>query len=349
MLLLSNALGTTPLRAQNPQTSASERVTKIPPILCFVDSNSIIGRISEGQVFIGPGEAAYFVLGNTLYEGPKPDRDRILFLMGTTELFPKRPELVFFANGEDVAYSWRKGRLSLGRPSEYEELEIMLEVRDLSDKDVKKPGDRRRYGIYDWADGAWLGTVASPYPIRPAELIACLHLYVLHYDLDRRVNDRLMAMTDMGASGESPMGDSLAMDSMGVDSLGTDQPMGGRIYLPYGGPDFEWIWDGEYLKPAIGLRAEDEWRYDGRYITPVFGNTREQWQWDETILKPAWSANPEMQWTWQNGTLRPNQEWRYVDGRVRLTYNPDPRRTWEVEGDVPLPLIAMVVLGFANR
>lgn len=341
-LLLVFAAG----ESMQAQDSGYGATTKIPPVLCFVDSSSIIGRLDEGQVFIGPGEAAYFLLGNTLYEGPKPDRDRILFLMGTTELFPRRPELVFFADGQDVAYSWRKGRLTLGRPSDYDDLEIMLEVRDLSAKNVKSPSDRRRYGVYDWADGTWLGTIASPYPIRPAEMIACLHLYVLHYDLDRRVNDRLAAMT-AGYPGMPMSADSTASDSS--NSMGS-----GRIYLPYGGQAYEWIWNGETLKPAWGIRWEDEWTYDGRYLTPA-GSTRDQWQWDGNLLKPAWSANPSVQWQFQNGTLRPfwnstpDREWRYIDGRVRPTYNPDPRQTWEVEGDIPLPVIALVVLGIADR
>lgn len=326
------------------QAQSGGGVTQIPPILCFVDSNSIIGRLQSGQLYIGPGEAAYFLLGNTLYEGPKPDRDKILFLMGTTELFPKRPELVFFANGEDVAYSWRRGQLTLGRPGDFQDLEIMLEVRDLSTEEDGK--DKRRYGVYDWADGAWLGTVASPYPIRPAELIACLHLYVLHYDLDRRVNDRLAAIT----GDASYTGDSALVDSMAVDSMGS-----GRIFLPYGGQASEWIWDGETLKPAWGVRFEDEWTFDGRYLSPKAGGTRQEWQWDGTILKPAWSAEPSLQWQFRNGTLRPfwnssaDREWRYIDGRIRPTYNPDPRRTWEVEGDIPLPVIALVVLGIADR
>jgi hypothetical protein len=303
------------------------------PLLLFVDSSTIIARVEAGRVYTGPEEVAFTLVGNTLYDGAEAGRDRMVFLIGAAELFSRRTQEVYFSDGQQVAYTWRRGRLMLGEPGEYPELETLLSVRELEGGPSAE--GRHRYGVYDWADDAWLGTVASAREPRPAELLTALHLYVLHYDLDRRVNDRIAAVTGL------PSDDSSAA--------------GGRMRLQHGGAYHEWIWDGQTLEPAWGLRPEDEWTFDGRYLTPAMGGTRAQWQWDGTLLKPAWSADAELQWTWQNGTLRPfwgsipEREWRYLDDRVRPAWNPDPRRTWEVEGNVPLPVIALVVLGLADR
>ena len=314
-LLLACLLAATNLLGQNPDEQ---------PILLFIDSNTIIGQIDAGMVYTGPGAAAYNLVGNTLYEGDIADRDKIVFLFGATELFPKRDAYVYFTNGQDVAYTWRKGILTLGKTGSQPDIERML---------YAKPMGKDTYRIFAWENDAWLGTVVAPRAMRPAELLTTLHLFVLHYNLDHRVNDLLAASEQM-------------FDSV---PTGTLRPFLGSD------PYREWIWDGKRLKPAWGIRVEDEWLFDGRYLKPAFGPTRDEWLWDGKVLKPAWDADPALQWAWESDFLRPfwnstpDREFRKIDDRIKPAWSADPRFAWIMEGDIPLPIIALVVLGIADR
>ncbi len=297
--------------------------------LLFVDSVTIIGELREGKVFDGPDQVANNLLGNTLFDGSSTDREAMLYLIGITDPFGKKDQFVYFEDGEQVAFTMSKGSLFLGEISD-PELEKLLSVVPAADG---------YYELRSGLDNQYLGTIASSGLLRPAELFACLHRYVIHYDLDRQINAQIAALYP-----------EIATTS---DSL----PAGGRM-RPYfdSNPYFEWEWDGRILKPVWGIRSEDEWTFDGKFVRPQFGLvSRQEWVWDGSVFKPYWSPEPGNQWIWDRGILRrfwngnPDEEWRLEEGMVRPHWNPDPARTWIVEGNFPLPLIALIILGVADR
>lgn len=298
-------------------------------ILLFVDSSDIIGQISDDKLLVGPRQVAFSLQGNTLYSGDSKNFEDALLFIGVTDIFSKKRQEILFPNSKDVAYTIRKGVLYLGERSAYDDLEQLLRV---------EPTEQGYFAVYSGIDNSYLGTIASDRQIRPAEFIAALHRYVLHYNLDRQVNALLQAQLNTDSQ-------------IRVSSGGTIRPAWGN------NPYMEWTWDGQFLKPSWGIRAEDEWKFDGKFIRPQYGTvSREEWVWDGQILKKYWSGDTELQWIWDRSSLRPywdaNTGTEYIffdDGTIGPRFNRDPYRTWIIEGDVPRPIIAMVILGFADR
>ena len=314
--------------------STSGIIAQYNGALLFIDSVTIIGELRDGKIYGGPDQVVNSILGNTFYDGESTDREDILYLIGVTEPFGKKDQFVYFEDGRQIAFTMARGVLYLGEvfDPELEKLLIVL------------PPEENFYQIRSGLDNAYLGTIASNDPLRPAELFACLHQYVLHYNLDRQINDRIAALYP---------DTQFPMDG---DSLNT-RPLSGRM-RPYmdSNPYYEWEWDGKTLKPVWGIRSEDEWSFDGQYIRPLYGLvSRQEWVWDGSMLKPYWAPEPGNQWLWDQNILRrfwngnPDEEWKINDGMVSPHWNPDPSRTWIVEGNFPLPLIALIVLGVADR
>jgi len=299
--------------------------------LLFVDSTTIIGQFQDGTLYTGPEEVAFNLVGNTLYEGNSTAREAMVYLVGILDPFGKKDQYVYFSDGTEIAFTMGRGLLYFGELSD-PDLETLLRVVPL-----EQGFWEIRSGINDQS----LGVLAVEGELRAAEWFTCLHQYVLHYNLDRQVNARIAALYPGIGTGT------------GADSM----PVGGRmrLYLD-GNPYYEWEFDGKILKPVWGIRSDDEWSYDGQYIRPVFGLvSRQEWVWDGRMLKPYWSPEPANQWIWDNGILRrfwnnnPDEEWRLQDGLVGPHWSQDPTRTWVVEGNFPLPLVALIVLGIADR
>jgi len=324
------------------QSAAGPAAASVPAqtasALLFVDSTTIIGQLRDGTLYTGPEQVAFNLMGNTLFEGNSTARDAMVYLIGILDPFGKKDQYVYFSDGEEIAFTMASGVLYFGELSD-PDLERLLRV---------VPLEEGFWEIRSGIDDLSLGVLAVEGELRPAEWFTCLHQYVLHYDLDRRVNQRIAALY-LGAGG--------GIDGGPGAGGASDLPAGGRmrLYLD-GNPYYEWEFDGNILKPVWGIRSDDEWSYDGQYIRPVFGMvSRQEWIWDGRMLKPYWSPEPANQWIWDNGILRrfwsgnPDEEWRLADGLVGPHWSQDPTRTWVVEGNFPLPLIAMVVLGIADR
>jgi hypothetical protein len=186
-------------------------------------------------------------------------------------------------------------------------------------------------------DNEIIGAIAGK-RLTNAELIAALHQFVLHYDLDKKTNERLETYYDETAP--------VASNSEGS-----------IIRLRWtNNPYMEWVWDGKILKPRWGMRQEDEWEFDGKYLKPVWGYAAQsEWSWDGSILKKFWSNDTKDQWIWDGQMLRPywesdsKKEWSF-DGEIFKPYwHSDPQREWEVIGEIPIPVIAIVVFGVADR
>lgn len=305
-----------------------------PTALLFRDSVTVIGELRDGWLYGGPDLVVNNLLGNTVYQGESTAREDMVYLVAVQEPFGKKDQYIYFQDGQQEAFTISKGVLYLGNKFN-EDLEKLIVF--------SPPYDNTYYDLYSGLDNAYLGTIAATEQLRPAELFLCLHQYVLHYDLDRLVNARIQTLYP----GTTSPGDSL-----------TAQVNQGRM-RPYmdTNPYYEWEWDGKTLKPVWGIRSEDEWSFDGQYIRPLFGLvSRQEWIWDGTTLKPYWNPDPGMQWIWDRGILRrfwnglPEEEWKITeDGMVSPHWSYDPTRSWVIEGQFPLPLVALIILGVADR
>ncbi|MCD8528989.1 MAG: hypothetical protein LRY27_03295 [Chitinophagales bacterium] len=129
------------------------------------------------------------------------------------------------------------------------------------------------------------------------------------------------------------------------------------VMLPIFGNGMVWVWDGTYLYPdGANLNNSLVWIYKDNKLSPRnYPRTQEEWKWDGDGLKPYWGGNPQYLWTWQGGILRQtwvnNYQNEYIidENIVRKRFGNYGDNEWELIGNMPLPLITAIILGYVYR
>jgi len=117
-----------------------------------------------------------------------------------------------------------------------------------------------------------------------------------------------------------------------------------------------WFWNGKYLFPAYNKDERYVWEFDGEVLKPIFNSRIEnEWSWDGDELKPYWGGHPRNNWRWDNGILRQvfennyKNEYEIVDNIVRKRFGSFGENEWQIEGEMPLPVLSLVLLGIVYR
>ncbi|MEZ5013256.1 MAG: hypothetical protein R2794_03120 [Chitinophagales bacterium] len=290
----------------------------------YIDSNTIIGNIENNKAYVSETEIAYTISGNQIFSGDGTKREQLLFLINAKDILSKKVGLVYQMDGKTIQYITRKNTFYLGDyPIDYD-LEDLLMLSPVNDSITE---------VISGIDGKKLGVISGKFHGQ-AEIVLAAHMYIRHFGLDEEVQSAMQqAYGDTGASGYGYI----------------------RPFIDHG-RYYEWEWDGETLKPVWGYRPEDNWKFDGKYLQPVWSaDPQSEWVWDGNILRPFWDESSRNQWTWDSEVLKPfwdsdpDKMWKLDDGIMRPMWNFDQNQQWVIEGEIPLPVIALVVLGIADR
>lgn len=298
--------------------------TQNKDIYLFIDSTTIIGKITENQIFTSPTNIDYTLQGNSIYQGDTISRQQLLFLVNAKDILSKKAGLVYQNDSKTIQYITRNSIFYLGDHPLDEENEDLLSIVIKNDS---------LYHVFSGIDGNQIGTIEGRFA-NQVQIVAAAHMYIKHYQLDDQVNVKMSSLTLNNNSG----------------GLAYMRPA--NEYLPY----YEWVWDGKVLKPAWGYRPDDEWSFDGKYIKPLWSaDPQTEWIWDGGTLKPFWDAGVEQQWIWKDNMLKPfwdsnpDLQWIFEEPYLRPMWSFDPTKQWVIEGDFPLPLMALIALGKADR
>jgi hypothetical protein len=279
----------------------------------------LLGKMEGGSVYTAPDRIGFNYAGNIIYSGSARQQENILMMVRMKDAWSKKAGIVYEANGKDVRYIFRKGEMFLGDYPIDTELERLLRIGE-KDED----GWKVYHGITDEP----LGTIAGN-EISSVELVMAAFLFITAFDLDREVIEYIEAHS--------------------IPNTGTE---GAAIYPvldPFG--PMRWEWDGRVLRRSMDLSGA-EWSFDGQTIQSRMAGLESSWTYSNGMLKPAWNNDPQFRYEWKENTLRPfwdsnpDKMWVLEDGIMRPMWNTDPALQWEIAGDMPLPLIALVVLGF---
>lgn len=293
-------------------------------VYLFIDSTTIIGKISDDKIYVSETDIAYTLQGKIIYSGDGTGKEQIFLIADVKDFFSKKTGVIYQSDSKSVQYICQNNELYLGDYPINKYYERLLYMDKKNDSLIV---------VYSGITETRIGTIEGK-PISSTQLIAAAHLYVKHYGLQDEV------------------------ENIVAKKLQTDETSsGGSIHPRYGNNSYyEWFWDGTILKPVWGNRPEDEWKFDGKYLKPGWSlDPQSEWSWDGTILKPSWDMNTQNQWTWEGNILRPywdnNPDKTFVleENIIRPRWNFDAAYQWEIEGNIPLPIIALVVLGIADR
>ena len=117
----------------------------------------------------------------------------------------------------------------------------------------------------------------------------------------------------------------------------------------------EWMWDGKIFRPRWNVDPNLSWTFDGETVKHQYDNNLySEYSWDGENFKPVWHNNRYEEWTWDGKTIRQtwstdfNNQFTIEDGEVKPWSSAHSENEWRLDGDIPVPLIIMVISGIAR-
>ena len=292
-----------------------------------------VGKVfsAEGGVLLSlqdnqltAGDSVVFSLRNNLiFNGDSYRNEDLLFLLKTDDVFSRENGYIYNNNKSKIIFSMKSGIFYLGNERRESTELIYVEKIDENTVNLINTTDDKVVAIFKGKD------------YQNTELVASI----------------LATAYGLG------MVDSLRKKT---DVTFYTQPTGEKAIIKpfFNAPAyFEWEWDGRILRPRWGSRPEDEWIFDGKYLRPYWGTAaREEWVWDGKMLKPYWQHIPQLEFIYEDGHIYPfweyraNDDWVFEEDKIRPKWSHDLRKQWIIEGGpVPIPILAIIVLGIADR
>lgn len=141
-----------------------------------------------------------------------------------------------------------------------------------------------------------------------------------------------------------------------ISTEGMPEGVVGYMKPVFGDPLNVWVWDGEVLYHAYDADPNLVWTFDGSTIKPEWNSrTQFEWSWDGEELSPYWGGHPRNNWRWEGNIFRQifesnyKNEFELVDNVARKRFGSYGDLEWEIHGDMPLPLVSIVLLGIVYR
>lgn len=288
----------------------------------FDNNNQTVYFLRNGTVEDSIGRVIYTISGNTVFHGDSRERNRIAYLIKSRDVFAREIGYIYAPDGTEVLFTIHKGRFFY-RTGRFQDQLLLTMDNNFARQVVMKDGK----------SGEKTATAIGT-NLTNTDLVALF-----------------LAWAD-----QAPIQETIRQKQH-VQEEALNQNVKGIIKLNHANRWYhEWEWDGRVLKPRWGARPEDEWIFDGEIFRPYWGrHITEEWKWDGTELKPFWEDIPALTFTWDGHSIKPmwdyreEDDWIITDSLAYPRWNRHIKFEWRIEGEVPIPVIAMVILGFADR
>ena len=97
-----------------------------------------------------------------------------------------------------------------------------------------------------------------------------------------------------------------------------------------------WTFDGKHLRSSFPTDSTHSFEWDGHELKPTFrASGTNTYVWTDKELKPKFGAKFSNTWILKRGDWQPKSGVRFDN-------------TWVVKGEVPVPVVAMVVHGIVD-
>ena len=259
--------------------------------------------------------------GNLIFKGASESKGDIILLIGTENLFGEKSANVLGADMQTTRFALGKGGFYLpgfGLSEDYL----------IANYTLGKKGDLVLMAGYPAVAIAHL----SGDNWTTGELTAVFYL----------LNEQLQ-LKEMRAA------------SLNEVNMPTKRPTAGQeitIRRMWNTGNDDYSWDGQVLKRRWSSFDHEEWEFDGRILRRMWVEDGVEYEWDGKILKRRFNAGTE-EFEWDGRVLR--RRWNtgndefLVQGNVVKRMWDTGNDEWELSGDMPIPIIAMVVFGLMGK
>lgn len=290
----------------------------------FDMDDNLLFSYSNDQILSSSNEVLFTLSGNIVFYGDSRDKDDFAYLIRETDVFDKKLGYIYEGTGAEVLFSVHKGKFFQGTGRFNDQLLLTM--------DNSQGGMR-------------------------VLMVDAMENDTIGYSIAGSISAQAWCAIFLTWMESGKVGERLRLEQELEEQARTGDDIIGRVKLEWdSGFYYEWEWDGKRLRPRWGNRPEDEWVFDGETLMPYWGNAlQDEWNWDGQYLKPAWGEVPELTFIWDSTSFRPfweyreDMDWIIDENLAYPKWDRSYEREWTIEGTIPIPIVAIVVLGIADR
>jgi hypothetical protein len=288
----------------------------------FLSDTTKLFFVSDNEIY-SPSKSRllYFQKGNIFFNGTTDEKENI-FLM-TTSMNPasERLELLYEKDNREASFSFRGNKFYSGK----------AESEDQRDKNelIHIEKAKKWMAFYSSLNDSLLAYYNAD-SLSASTAILVSYTLIKKFELEKKLAAKPIAPAQ-------------------TNSYSTLRPMWGNVTAN------EWMWDGTILRPLWNVDPRLAWTFDGQTIKPYYGNNiYDQYSWDGETFKPIWRNNRAQEWSWDGRILKPiwDTDWanQYLieNGVVKPWSNVHTEKEWQLDGDIPIPLIILILSGTAR-
>lgn len=251
------------------------------------------------------------VKGNIVFSNSSENRADILYLVKGTSIFSKKGgQFISSANNKPI-FTFNKGKLYLGN-SIYDKRMLLGYFEETENNQTAF------FSVLQSKPLFHLDTTN----ISVAQLLTTAFYFIQLYEIDKQ----LFALNNSN----KPM----------VEGTGTIRKL-------WGNNNQDYIWDGKILRNRWNNNEFEQWTFDGTYISRAYFDTGEDFEWDGTTLQSRWNMNGQA-YTLQGSSIKAiygnNNDEFFIQGNIiKRAWTAVGNDEWEVNGEIPIPILMMVV------
>lgn len=297
----------------------------LPILFCFTalaqtgtvtdSSGQVVLRMNGPSVLSADGKVVFTVRGNLVFEGESDKKKHIVLMINSTDIFSKKAGNVLDKDNDQV-YGLYEGAFYLGNRG--------MEDRFMIGYYTDGPGSTK----LTLPSGEVLATVSGEV-LTNGMLVAVFHYMNRELDLDE------------------------AAKNVMADIIIQEEASRGIIKRMWNAGDDEFVWDGYVLKRRFNSFDYEEWTFDGTTLKRLWYSNSTEYTWDGTYLKSRWgSANQEFVWDGRSIKSRfgtGDNEYIIQGNVVKPMWDSTGDKEWELNGNIPVPVIALVVFELLSK
>ncbi|GIV34646.1 MAG: hypothetical protein KatS3mg031_2181 [Chitinophagales bacterium] len=303
-------------------------------LVCFVkpmhaqviyDSNRQPAAHFENDRLIEHQSGAVFatVKGNLVFKGNSEQKNDILLLIRATDIFSRKKGGAILDNRYHVLFGIYDGHFTYRDKNVYDPAWIV--GRYAMDDDTS-------FTLYRDTSDAVICRFSGQ-KITTGQLAAIFYFWAIRLQLDAGMEQMVAQLA-------------------ATRSADITQTSGVISRLWNTGLD-EFVWDGKVFKRKWNSFDYEEWTFDGTTLKRLWYPGEEEFLWDGRILKRKWFIS-EDEFEWDGTILRrrygnTSEEYIIQGNVVKPYFKGGTDNEWIIEGQVPIPLIALVVFGLIRK
>ncbi len=279
----------------------------------------------------GSDKILYTVKGNIIFEGASDKQQDIELLVKVEDIFSKKKTgSVLDAAQREKLFQARNGGFFYRDSSIYSDRWIMAHYRKEETGSI---------ALFLHASDTLVCRISSP-EVSTGKLVAVFYYFAKKFHWEKEMQEvvALLAKVEM-------------ITSPGQTS--SVKATSGTIRKLWNTGLDEFEWDGEVLKRRWNSFDYEEWTFDGVTLKRLWYPGHEEMEWDGEILRRKWYSS-EDEFEWNGSILRrrygPASEGYLIQGNIiKPAFGSNMEREWEIDGNIPIPLIALVVFGLLRK